>query len=556
MKLLQAIGSLFKLPEHRKRTCTAIAGPLVLLILSFFCIPLRGQISPGELSKVHSSLEGMSNCTKCHVLGKKVSNQKCLECHSEVKTRVDAGKGYHSSVEVKGKECVSCHSDHHGINFQIIRFAKEKFSHTLAGWPLTGAHAGKTCADCHKAANITDPKIRRKSFTYLGLGTACLTCHKDYHQQSLGQDCAACHGDQAFKPAARFDHGKAKFRLSGRHQEVACVSCHPVTTRNNAKFQEFKGIKFDNCSSCHKDVHGGKFGTDCAKCHSEISFKTIRGTSNFDHAQTAFPLEGKHSGVACATCHKGRFGGTMKFGRCTDCHTDYHRGALSREGVAPDCKECHTVQGFKPFNYTTERHNLGRFPLKGAHMATPCIACHLKDPKPGDTAWKLSGLGKSCIDCHTNEHSGKMSASFTDNNGCASCHTEERWGLVKFDHSRSAFVLEGKHTGVSCGGCHYRKEAGGATLQQFKGLSQQCVYCHTDIHSGQFLTDGATDCNRCHVTTGFKPAPKFDHAKTRFPLDGKHIKVACTGCHKPVTENGRTFIVYKIKAFKCEDCHH
>ncbi len=548
-------GKLFESSHRSRRSGNNFAIPFLLLIFTVAWLPLLGQISPGELSKVHSNLEGMSNCTKCHVLGEKVSNQKCLECHSEVKARVEAGKGYHSSSEVKGKECVACHSDHHGVNFQIIRFAKEKFSHTLTGWPLTGAHAKKTCVDCHKASNITDAKIRRKNFTYMGLGTACLSCHKDYHQQTLGQDCAGCHGDQAFKPAAKFDHGKAKFRLAGRHQQVVCVSCHPVTTRNNAKFQEFKGVKYDNCSSCHTDVHAGKFGADCAKCHSEISFKTIRGTGNFDHAKTAFPLEGKHSQVACADCHKGRFGGTMKYGRCTDCHTDYHRGALVRDGIAPDCRECHTIQGFKAFNYSTEKHNLGKFPLKGAHLATPCIACHLKDPKPGDTAWRLTGMGHGCSDCHTNPHAGIMSSNFTDNNGCTLCHIEERWGLVNFDHSRTTFQMEGKHTGVNCRACHYRKDNAGATLQQFKGLSSQCSACHADNHEGQFSNEGATDCSRCHVTSGFRPAPKFDHAKTRFPLDGKHIKVACTGCHKPATGNGRTYIVYKIKAFKCEDCH-
>ncbi len=31
-----------------------------------------GQISPGDLSNAHKDLEGMSNCTKCHVLGDKV----------------------------------------------------------------------------------------------------------------------------------------------------------------------------------------------------------------------------------------------------------------------------------------------------------------------------------------------------------------------------------------------------------------------------------------------------------------------------------------------------
>ena len=42
------------------------------------------QISPGDLSKAHASLEGVSNCTKCHTVGKKVTSEKCLDCHKEI----------------------------------------------------------------------------------------------------------------------------------------------------------------------------------------------------------------------------------------------------------------------------------------------------------------------------------------------------------------------------------------------------------------------------------------------------------------------------------------
>ena len=112
-----------------------------ILRITLSCIPAFAQISPGKLAAVHSHLEGISNCTHCHTLGDKVTNDKCLACHTELKARVDIGKGYHSSAEAKGKSCTSCHSDHHGLAFQIIRFDKEKFNHNLTGFPLSGAHA-------------------------------------------------------------------------------------------------------------------------------------------------------------------------------------------------------------------------------------------------------------------------------------------------------------------------------------------------------------------------------------------------------------------------------
>ena len=99
----------------------------IMLLLTFFSGRLAAQLSPGELSNAHKDLEGISNCTKCHDLGSKVSNTKCLECHKEIKSRIDRNEGFHVSWEVKGKDCATCHSDHHGRKFDMIRFDENTF---------------------------------------------------------------------------------------------------------------------------------------------------------------------------------------------------------------------------------------------------------------------------------------------------------------------------------------------------------------------------------------------------------------------------------------------
>ena len=395
-----------------------------LLFLSFNMIgilamfPVHAQISPGELAKVHAYLEGMTNCTRCHILGKKVSNQKCLVCHTELKTRIDLRKGYHSSAEIRDKECVTCHSDHHGLNFQIIRFTKETFNHSLTGYILTGAHIKRQCTDCHKAEFIKDQQIKKKKFTYLGLNTTCLTCHADYHQQTLSENCSGCHDTEAFKPAGRFDHARAAFQLAGKHREVLCISCHKAGTRNGQKFQEFKGIKSDNCSDCHKDIHNNKFGQACTQCHTEQSFSIIKGVPNFNHDKTNFKLEGKHQKVACNACHKTKFTNVLKYGRCKDCHTDYHKNQFTRNGVSPDCSQCHMVTGFAEFTYTIEQHNARVFPLKGAHLAIPCYSCHKKEMNKPDTTWKFRDIGKQCHDCHTDIHQSLISEKYFPDASC------------------------------------------------------------------------------------------------------------------------------------------
>lgn len=530
------------------------SGMILLALLAR--IPAVAQISPGELSKVHAHLEGLSNCTKCHILGKKVSSQKCLECHTEIKIRVDQNKGYHASPEIRGKECVACHSDHHGLNFQIVRFAKEKFSHNLTGFSLLGAHAKKQCTDCHKPAFIKDPKIKKKQFTYLGLNPKCLDCHADRHQQTLSANCTDCHDFEAFKPAVKFNHANAKFQLTGRHREVACISCHKTGKKNGQEFQEFTGLKFQNCSGCHKDVHENKFGQNCAGCHTEQSFGIIRGVQNFDHDKTGFRLEGRHQKVSCNGCHKNKFTAALQYTHCTDCHTDYHKNQFARNGVTPDCSACHTVAGFSEFTFTIAQHNEGNFRLKGGHLATPCVACHKKESGKTDTAWQFREIGKRCNDCHQDIHRTFISEKYYPGSNCETCHNESRWGSVNFDHKTTDFLLAGAHAKRACRDCHFKNDIAGIVRQQFAGLPAGCASCHADVHSGQFEVSGLTNCDRCHDQAGFNPATKFDHAKTRFPLDGKHKAVACNKCHKTTEMNGISFILYKIKDFKCESCHH
>ena len=126
---------------------------------------LYAQLSPGDLARVHEHLEGTMNCTQCHILGEKVSDEKCLSCHKELKSRIDQRKGFHVSDEVKGKSCASCHNDHHGKNFQIIRFDEKKFNHNKTGYELSGKHTKIDCKECHKASNISDVQIKLKVTT-------------------------------------------------------------------------------------------------------------------------------------------------------------------------------------------------------------------------------------------------------------------------------------------------------------------------------------------------------------------------------------------------------
>jgi hypothetical protein len=521
-----------------------------LVALLLFCTTsLYSQISPGDLTAAHSHLEGLSNCTKCHELGQQVLNSKCLDCHSEIKQLITNNRGYHSNSEVKGKECWSCHSEHHGRNFRIISFNPDKFDHNKTGFKLTGSHRSIDCSECHNAELVINPNFKKKKHdTYLGLNTECKSCHEDYHQTTLGNNCEACHNTEKFRPAHAFDHSKAKYALTGKHLNVDCIKCHIIEKRNNKDFQKFNNLNFNNCSSCHTDVHRGSFGADCKSCHSTNGFNIIN-KSAFDHSRTKFPLIGKHKFVGCNDCHKGGLSLKPAFAKCIDCHSDYHKGEMVNNNLIRDCKECHNEYGFSPSIYTIEEHNLSAFKLTGSHLAVPCKSCHGKND-----GWDFRNIGRKCIDCHNNVHGSELAAEYLPDDKCENCHITESWNTVNFNHSLTAFELSGKHKTIDCKQCHTSVNEVNEIKYRFSSLENNCEGCHKDIHFGQFTVDDKNDCSQCHTFDNWKPE-KFDHSRTNFSLAGAHSKLECSRCHKEEFNNGNKFIKYKLEDFKCASCH-
>ena len=202
---------------------------------------------------------------------------------------------------------------------------------------------------------------------------------------------------------------------------------------------------------------------------------------------------------------------------------------------------------------------------------TKCGACH------------IFGAGTPrfrCLSCH-----GEIRQRITAGQGyharvvkntqyhedCARCHTEhygEHFNIVKwdpaksdFDHRQTGYPLVGKHAGLACERCHnashivkseraaIRVKDGNHTLL---GLSTSCSTCHTDEHRGTL----GEDCARCHTLDAWKPASRFDHSVSSYPLTGLHERVTCVQCHKPRTENAKVFVPYKNIPFAgCTDCH-
>jgi hypothetical protein len=164
--------------------------------------------------------------------------------------------------------------------------------------PVIQAHAEfeEKCESCHET-------LEKGSQAEL-----CLTCHdhsdveqnikqqEGYHgrldEESVRQ-CKRCHTEHKGRErdvvnldTESFDHKLTDFELKGSHQALACQLCH---TKELKKYRDASSVCFD----CHKadDVHEGKLGEECDKCHQEKSWRE----QAFDHDKdTKFELIGRH----------------------------------------------------------------------------------------------------------------------------------------------------------------------------------------------------------------------------------------------------------------------
>jgi hypothetical protein len=212
-------------------------------------------------------------------------------------------------------------------------------------------------------------------------------------------------------------------------------------------------------------------------------------------------------------------------------------------------------------------------PLSKAHQSlngtTLCASCH---------QFGAATPTFKCLDCHKevakalaekHGYHALLEMKNPNSKDCVRCHLDhngEKFPLIhwetpreKFDHKLTGYVLEGKHATIACEKCHtpanirpdqralIKKQD---VSQSFFGMSQKCIACHEDYHKGQL----GPDCQSCHNVSDWKAAKQFDHSKTRFPLTGLHIQVACEKCHKPDAP-GAPARFKDMKFASCTNCH-
>ncbi len=367
------------------------------------------------------------------------------------------------------------------------------------------------CLDCHTgvAAELSTAAGLHGAMAAHNDGVRCVDCHTE-HQGSAAALTIA--------DARQFPHTEATGFSLQAHQTVssgapfACTDCHPDTL-----------TRFDllTCDICHRQIdtifvsdHVTTFGVQCLACHDGVD---SYGAA-FDHNQTAFSLEGRHTEAQCEACHRGQSSlATLQATdqTCFGCHQqdDAHQGRLGQ-----DCKACHTPDSWE--NATFD-HNLTTFPLTGAHVPLECEACHLNNV--------YEGTPTDCFGCHQQDdaHQGQFGQV------CEVCHTPDSWENATFDHNLTTFPLTGAHVPLECEACHLNNV--------YEGTPTDCFGCHQqdDAHQGQY----GTVCIECHTTTAWTPAQYT--GPHPFPMDHGESGVSpCATCHPD-----------SLQTYTCYGCH-
>lgn len=421
---------------------------------------IESAVMPGKVTAKHAETE--KQCRKCHEpFAKAAQDGLCRDCHTDVGTDLDQGRGFHGrNSAVRGVQCRSCHTEHEGRDFDIVRLERQDFDHRLTDLLLRGAHTRATCDGCHV-----------DGVRWRDTPAECNACHRgtrEPHEGALGENCRACHDEEAWTPAS-FDHQTSAFPLLGRHRDSRCESCHVSRRYASTPTQ---------CVACHarNDKHQGSFTADCAACHTPRAWTGV----SFDHARkTRFALSGRHSKVACSACHKPGVPAAGTALTCVACHSrdDAHQGIL---GTA--CESCHDPNDWRRPTFDHARD--ADYALRGRHRDTACTLCHRSLPRHE----RLSTL---CYDCHRDDDVHQLQQG----KRCDSCHDESSWSRhVLFDHDTTKFALTNAHSRLVCTQCHRAKSYG--------DVGRECHDCHKN-DTAPCATQGK-ECKTCHDTSTFR----------------------------------------------------
>ncbi len=422
------------------------------------------------------------DCLQCHATGFEGTPTECSACH--ITDFNQATNPNHVSLNIP-TDCASCHTTTPDWN-------PASFALHNTYYPLNGAHAviADQCVTCHNGDYNNTPNT-------------CAGCHQsDYNQTTtpshialnFSTNCASCHTESAWSPAAYTEHDNQYFPIySGGHEGVwdQCTDCHT----NPGNYSIY------SCVTCHASSETGQqhIGVNgyfyensaCLACHP-----TGDSQGSFNHNESNFPLTGAHVSVSCVECHATGYQNTPT--ECDACHTpDYNQASNPNHvslGLSTDCVTCHTTApNWNPADFPN--HN-DYYPLLGAHAAISdqCASCHNGN---------YNNTPNTCYGCHQSDYNqtndpDHQAAQFPTT--CNTCHSQNAWSPSTWNHDDLYFpIYSGSHDGewnqcsqchtnpnnysvFTCLTCHQQNETNNDhdEVNGYQYNSNACLACHPD----------------------------------------------------------------------------
>jgi hypothetical protein len=195
----------------------------------------------------------------------------CAACHRDPHAgRFNPAGGAHGV-----SPCAGCHDT---MSFTPSKVGFE--AHQRFTFELEGAHRAVPCQDCHKELTAQVARAAPASPWSLLTSTSairilafsqrrsdCADCHRNPHGDQFDHrpksgGCQSCHGLDAFRPAARFDHQRdTTFPLDGAHAHVACIKCHIARSSSGSDAIIVYRPVPTKCEDCHVGKTPGKKGS-------------------------------------------------------------------------------------------------------------------------------------------------------------------------------------------------------------------------------------------------------------------------------------------------------
>jgi c(7)-type cytochrome triheme protein len=336
---------------------------------------------------------------------------KCAQCHNV--TAMNTTRDETQKVPVKscgGAE--GCHVtatlDEGGVlNYEIDQrnksatFVCTKCHIAFGNRPIPASHVNATQKSAAVLASF------RRVFAHAAPEPAAADYsqfkHDDRNHARL--PCLLCH---------RRENNSPQPTLPGKAAHAPCTGCHA---------QQFSNPTSEICSICHTDAQSGKVK----------AFPPLRSfDARFDHA--------KHSGAACASCHRRNRGSVglsipsrlNAHVTCFGCHT---ADAQANGRNISSCSTCHHLGRLVRTSEQAPAYRVGfSHASHDASEKLACAACHqvraglprgrqVSAPLPLNHHARAGAF--SCASCHN----GQRTFGGEDFSVCTRCHQGSKWSF-------------------------------------------------------------------------------------------------------------------------------